>query len=57
LIVYGIGDVGKWLIHYIYDCPFTDVIAISDSNYDKYKDSIYNVIAPNEINKLKYDYI
>lgn len=56
LVIYGAGGVGQKVHKYFSDKGF-NIVGWADQNYSYYQENGYNVVAPEVILKLNYDYI
>lgn len=57
ILIYGFGVVGKHIYSAIKSNVDYKIIGIADKNWQVYKQQGFDVIAPEDISKLDYDYI
>lgn len=57
IILYGAGEVGAIYYKQIQKLDMYHLVAWVDSNYIKYQDKGFNVVAPKIVNRVEFDYL
>ena len=57
VVVYGAGLFGNKVIEALQRSRYAEIVAWSDRNYVKYQEEGFDVIAPDNLRKIEYDYI